>query len=66
MLSREVCAKCYVFHYGGACGYAEYEKCWVCFAKPSKKDHAIAVDDHIPERCPFKFEQSVFAGMKNG
>ena len=65
MLSREVCAKCYAFHYDGARDYAGYEKWWVCFAKPYENNHAINVDDPIPERCPFKFEQGVMAGMTN-
>lgn len=52
-------------HYGGSCVYSDYEKLWVCFAKPNEHNHAIRVEDPIPERCPYKFEQMVFAGMKD-
>ena len=67
MLSRKVCSKCYADHYSSQFppNYVVWEKQWVCYAKPNKTNHAVHVEDPIPERCPYKFEQMVFAGMKN-
>ena len=64
MLSREICGRCYEKYVGyGQPRVYEGQINWLCPAKPYENSHHICVDDPIPERCPFKFEQGVFAGM---
>jgi hypothetical protein len=67
MLSRKICGECYSAYvgYGPPRQYAKEESWGVCQAKPYEDNHAVEFNDPIPARCPYKFEQMVFAGMKN-
>lgn len=67
MLSRKICGECYAAWggHGFLRQYSEKERWAVCRAKPNKDNHAVDFNDPIPERCPYKFEQMVFAGMTN-